>query len=69
MITVTIKKTGILRRAWRIKIQGGNNERLPHDYNDKDSAIKTTELMFSSDEPVVLRVVGESGTVHTTRLR
>lgn len=61
MITVTIRKTGILRRAWRMKIQGGNNERLPHDYNNKESAIKTAELMFGSDEPVLLRIINEDG--------
>jgi hypothetical protein len=69
VITVTVRKSGILRRAWRMKIQGGNNERLPHDYNDKDGAVKTATLMFGSDEPVILRIVEENGLVHTTKLR
>lgn len=69
MITVTVKRTGILRRAWRMRIQGGNNERLPHDYNDKDSAIDTATLMFGSHEPVILRIINEDNTVHTARLR
>jgi len=69
MITVTIRKTGLLRRAWRMTIQGGNGERLPHAYNQLDSAIKTAHLMFGIDEPVQLRVIDETGGVTVRDLR
>ena len=68
MITVTIRKTGVLRRAWRMTIQGGNGEKLPHAYNSLESALKTAHLMFGVDadgkyEPVQLRVLNETGGV------
>lgn len=69
MITVTIQKTGVLRKAWRLKVQAGNGAKLPHDYNAKESAVETAELMFGTNEPVTLRVIEDDGTVTNRQLR
>jgi len=67
MITVTIKKTGMLRKAWRMRVTGGNNAVLGHAYNECQSAVDTATKMFGSAETVRLHVYDETGLIYTEK--
>lgn len=64
MITFTVypKKRHLLshKGTWGLRIQGGNGEKIGHDYNDHVSAIQAAELLTGGEE-AVLRVVDERG--------
>lgn len=69
MIIILIKKTGLIRKAWRTSIRFGNNEKFPHDYDDWRSALDTVQTMFAPGEQVVAIVDHGGGRSVRTQIR
>lgn len=61
MISITVYRSGMIRRKWRLKIQADNGEKLPDDYDDRGHALETADLMFGVSEPVRVRTRWDDG--------
>jgi hypothetical protein len=69
MITATVyprKKLLSRKQTWGLRIQGGNGQKIGHDYNEPASAIAAATLLFGDDE-VVLHVQDANGNVTDRR--
>lgn len=62
-IRAQVYESGLIRRGWRIRFVGGNNEKFGHLYDDPASAVEAVRKIVDPANPVQLEIVHRDGTV------
>jgi hypothetical protein len=61
MITAQIYQAGVLRKSWKFRFIGANNQKFGHNYNSPEFAADAIRTLLTWNIPVRLEVLHPDG--------